>query len=193
MVVTLVKGQNVQLTKPGEAGGLTKVSAGLHWDANDPKGKPFDLDAVAFLLKNGKITKDEDMVFYNNLKHSSGAVTHTGDERTGAAAGDDETINVDLSVVPADIDEIVFGITIFDYAARAQNFGQVPNAGIHLYETANKNEIAKYDLGEDHSTGSAVIVASLYKKDNAWKFKAIDSEVTGGLEAIAKKYGVPLA
>lgn len=189
-MVKLSKGQKVDLTK-GNAG-LTKITVGLGWDTNKyDGGYDFDLDAAAFLLNNGgKVTNDSDFVFYNNKEHSSGAVVHTGDNLTGEGEGDDEVINVDLSLVPAGIDKIDFTVTIHDAEARNQNFGQVSNAYIRVLNQANGEELIHFDLGEDFSIETAVVVAELYRHNGEWKFNAIGSGFSGGLAALCRNFGI---
>jgi tellurium resistance protein TerD len=189
MVVNLAKGGNVALTKTNP--GVRKFAVGLGWDARSTDGSPFDLDASAFLLKAGKVTGDQDFVYYNNLKHASGAVVHTGDERSGASEGDDETILIDLDKMPAGIDEVAFVVTIDQALARNQNFGQVSNSKVRVYDPAKPSEnLVVYELGEDFSTEVAVIVGSLYLKDGEWKFKAVGAGFAGGLDAVCKNYGI---
>ena len=190
MAVSLSKGQKVDLTKGNP--GLTKILVGLGWDTNKyDGGSDFDLDAAAFLLgADGKVTSDEDFVFYNNLKHKSNSVEHLGDNLTGAGEGDDEEIKVDLSKVPANIEKIDFTVTIHEADARKQNFGQVSNAFIRIVDEANNKELIRYDLGEDFSIGTAIIVGELYRHNGEWKFNAIGSGFSGGLAALGKNFGV---
>ena len=190
MAVSLAKGQKVDLTKTNP--GLKEVLIGLGWDTNKyDGGHDFDLDAAAFLLgANGKVTSDADFVFYNNLKHSSGSVEHLGDNLTGAGEGDDEEIKIDLSKVPADIQKIDFTVTIHEADARKQNFGQVENAFIRVVDAASNKELIRYDLGEDFSIETAVVVGELYRHGGEWKFQAIGSGFSGGLAALGKNFGV---
>jgi tellurium resistance protein TerD len=190
MPVNLSKGQKVDLTKGNP--GLSKLIIGLGWDTNKyDGGADFDLDAAAFLCgDNGKVQNDQDFVFYNNLQHASGAVEHTGDNRTGEGEGDDEVIKVDLSLVPASISKIAFTVTIDQADARRQNFGQVSNAYIHILDEANGTELIRYDLGEDFSIETAVVVGELYRNNGEWKFNAIGSGFQGGLYALCKNFGV---
>lgn len=189
-MVNLVKGQKVELTKSNP--GLTKINAGLGWDVNAfDSGTAFDLDTEVFLLgDNGKVTSDVDFVFYGNLKHASGSVEHTGDNRDGAGDGDDETIKIDLSLVPQNISRIAFAVTIYDADARNQNFGQVRNAFIRVYNPETKEELIRYDLSEDFSIETALIIAELYRHNGEWKFNAVGAGYQGGLEAICRGYGV---
>ncbi len=190
MPVNLKKGQKVSLTKDNP--GLKKVVVGLGWDVNAfDTGGDFDLDAAAFLLgDNGKAAGSEDFVFYGNLKHPSGSVQHMGDNLTGAGEGDDEQIKVDLSLVPANVTKIAFTATIYEAEERRQNFGQVSNAFIRIYNEENGEEMLRYDLGEDFSIETAVVFGELYKNGNEWKFNAIGSGYQGGLAALCGNYGV---
>ncbi len=190
MPVNLKKGQKVSLTK--ENPGLKRVVVGLGWDVNAfDTGGDFDLDAAAFLLTDsGKVKDSGDFVFYGNLKHTSGSVQHMGDNLTGAGDGDDEQIKVDLSMVPGDISKIAFSATIYEAEARRQNFGQVNNAFIRIYNEETGEEILRYDLGEDFSIETAVVFGELYKNGEEWKFNAIGSGYQGGLAALCANYGV---
>ncbi len=190
MPVNLKKGQKVSLTKDNP--GLKKVVVGLGWDVNAfDTGGDFDLDAAAFLLgDNGKAAGSEDFVFYGNLKHPSGSVQHMGDNLTGAGEGDDEQIRIDLSLVPANVTKIAFTATIYEAEERRQNFGQVSNAFIRIYNEENGEEMLRYDLGEDFSIETAVVFGELYKNGNEWKFNAIGSGYQGGLAALCGNYGV---
>ena len=192
MPVSLKKGQKVSLTKDNP--GLSKVVVGLGWDVNAfDTGGDFDLDAAAFLLADtGKITKSEDFVFYGNLTHPSGSVQHLGDNRTGAGDGDDEQIKVDLAAVPADITKIAFTVTIYEAEQRNQNFGQVSNAFIRIYNEQTGEEMLRYDLGEDFSIETAAVFGELYKNGSEWKFNAIGSGYQGGLAALCTNFGVEL-
>jgi tellurium resistance protein TerD len=190
MPISLQKGQKVDLTK-GNAG-LTKIFIGLGWDTNKyDGGYDFDLDASAFLTgENGKVQADTDFVFYGNLKHASGAVEHTGDNLTGEGDGDDEVINVDLSKIPANVAKIAFTVTIYDPEVRAQNFGMVSNAFIRVVNANGGAELIRYDLGEDYSIETAVVVAEIYRHGTEWKFNAIGSGFAGGLKALCQNFGV---
>lgn len=190
MAVSLTKGQKVDLTKTNP--GLKKIVVGLGWDVNKyDGGSDFDLDAAAFLLNaGGKTASDADFVFYGNLKHSSGSVEHMGDNLTGEGEGDDEQIKIDLSVVPASVEKIDFTVTIYDSETRKQNFGQVSNAFIRIVDESNGSELIRYDLGEDFSIETAVIVGELYRNNGEWKFNAIGSGFQGGLKALCQNFGV---
>ena len=190
MAVNLSKGQKVDLTKNNP--GLSKLLIGLGWDVNKyDGGSDFDLDASVFLLApNGRVASDADFVFYGNLKHASGSVEHMGDNRTGAGEGDDELIKVDLSKVPATIDKIDFTVTIYEAEERKQNFGQVSNAYIRVLDETNNKELIRYDLGEDYSIETALVVGELYRNRGEWKFNAIGNGFQGGLRALGQNYGV---
>lgn len=190
MAISLQKGQKVDLTKGNPS--LSKIIVGLGWDVNKYDGSAdFDLDASAFLVgENGRVLSDSDFIFYSNLQHSSGAVIHTGDNLTGEGEGDDEVIKVDLKAVPANIAKIAFTVTIYEADVRAQNFGQVSNAYIHIVDETTGKEIIRYDLGEDFSVETAVVVGELYRHNGEWKFNAIGSGFAGGLYALCKNFGV---
>ena len=190
MAVTLKKGQKVDLTKSNP--GLRRITVGLGWDVNQyDSGSDFDLDASAFLLgAGGRVIRDGDFVFYGNPKDASGAVNYGGDNRTGAGEGDDEQIMVDLQLVPADVEKIDFTVTIYDGDARRQNFGQVSNAFVRIVDDATGQELIRYDLEEDFSIETAVVVGELYRHNGEWKFNAIGSGYQGGLAALCSSYGV---
>ena len=183
MAINLQKGGRVSL-------GLQRVSVGLGWDPNDSTGFDFDLDASAFMLgENGKIPADEFFVFYNNPESPDGAVKSSGDDLTGGNSdGDDETLSVDLSKLDPRISEILFTVTIHDAENRRQNFGQVRNSFIRIYNTDTNEEIARYDLEEDFSVETAVEFGRLYRKNGEWKFQAVGNGYKGGLDYFVNKY-----
>jgi tellurium resistance protein TerD len=189
MAISLQKGGNVNLSK--EAPGLTKMVVGLGWDARSTDGAAFDLDGAVFLLDaQGKVRSDADFVFYNNLKSVDGSVVHSGDNRTGEGEGDDESVTIDLSRVPADVDKIAVCVTIHDAEQRRQSFGQVSKAFIRCVNANGNAEIARYDLSEDSSTEAAMIFGEVYRAGADWKFRAIGQGFKGGLGPLAKNYGV---
>ncbi len=190
MGVCLSKGQKVSLTKGNP--GLSKVVVGLGWDVNAfDTGGDFDLDTEAFLLSDtGKVTKQEDFVFFGNLKHPSGAVEHLGDNTTGAGDGDDEQIKINLSMIPDNIVKVAFTVTIYEAEERRQNFGQVNNAFIRICNEVTGEEMLRYDLGEDFSIETAAVFGELYRNNGEWKFNAIGSGYQGGLAALCASYGV---
>ncbi|MCK1792793.1 TerD family protein [Pseudomonas violetae] len=189
MALTLSKGGNLSLSKTDP--NLTKILVGLGWDPRATDGAEFDLDASALLLgANGKVRSEADFVFYNQLKSTDGSVEHTGDNRTGAGDGDDEVLKVDLSRVPADVDKVVFIVTIHDADARKQNFGQVGGSFIRVVNEVTGAEVVRYDLAEDASTQTAMVFAELYRNGTEWKFRAIGEGYAGGLKALANNYGM---
>ena len=190
MAVSLKKGQKVDLTKTNP--GLKEILIGLGWDTNKyDGGAEFDLDAAAFLLgASGKVNSDDDFIFYQNLKHASGSVEHLGDNLTGEGEGDDEEIKIDLGKVPENVDKIDFTVTIYEADERKQNFGQVENAFIRVVNVATGEELIRYDLGEDFSIETAVVIGELYRNKGEWKFNAIGSGFSGGLEALCRNFGV---
>ena len=164
---------------------------GLGWDARATDGQDFDLDASLFMVKaDGKVPGDAFFIFYNQAQSPEGSVEHTGDNRTGAGEGDDETIKVNLSKVPTDIQRLVVTVTIHEADARKQNFGQVSNAFIRIVNHDNNQEIARFDLSEDYSTETAMIFGEIYRHDRDWKFRAVGQGYAGGLRALALQHGV---
>lgn len=193
MPINLSKGQKVDLTK-GNAG-LKSIMVGLGWDVNAfDSGSDFDLDAAAFMCgSNGKCPTEKEFVFYGNLEHGSGSVKHMGDNLTGEGDGDDEQILIDLSKVPSNVEKIAFTVTIYDADQRRQNFGQVSNAYIRIVDDVTNTELIRYDLGEDFSIETAVVVGELYRHNGEWKFNAIGSGFQGGLAALCGHYGIEVA
>ena len=192
MGVSLSKGGNVSLTK--EAPGLTHIDVGLGWDVNTFTGGEFDLDASALLVKaDGKVVSDQHFVFYGNLASPDGSVTHTGDNLTGDGDGDDEVIKVSLVTVPAEVEKVVFSVSIYDAENRKQNFGGVRNAYIRVVNTDTNAELARYDLTEDASTETAMVFGELYRNGADWKFRAVGQGYASGLKGIAQDFGVSVA
>lgn len=189
MGVSLAKGGRLSLEKA--APGLKNIHVGLGWDPRVTDGADFDLDASAFMLgAGGKVRSDADFIFYNQLKSTCSSVEHTGDNLTGDGDGDDEVIYVNLDQVPADVERVVFTVTIHEADQRKQNFGQVANAYIRLANRDNNEEIVRFDLGEDYSTETAMVFAELYRHESEWRFNAIGQGYAGGLGPMAKQYGV---
>ncbi|MGI5352226.1 TerD family protein [Streptomyces sp. CA-250714] len=192
MSVTLTKGGNVSLSKA--APNLTQVRVGLGWKARSTTGAAFDLDASALLCSGGRVLGDEYFIFYNNLKSPEGSVEHTGDELVGGTGGeDDETVLVDLSLVPAQVDKIVFPVSIYDAETRNQTFGQVGEAYIRVLNQEDGVELARYDLTEDASSETAMIFGELYRYSGEWKFRAVGQGYASGLRGIALDFGVNVA
>ena len=191
MGVSLSKGGNVSLTKEAGAAGLTAVTVGLGWDVRSTTGVDFDLDASAIACDaNGKVASDQHFVFFNNLKSPDGSIEHTGDNLTGEGEGDDESILVNLSMVPPQVERIVFPVSIYEADTRGQSFGQVRNAFIRVVNQANNTEIARYDLTEDASTETAMVFGELYRNGAEWKFRAVGQGYASGLSGIARDFGV---
>jgi len=190
MAISLQKGQKVDLTKTNP--GLTKIIVGLGWDVNKyDGGKDFDLDTSAFMLSpEGKVADEKNFIYFNNPKSAEGSVSHSGDNKTGAGAGDDEQIKIDLAIVPANVEKISFGITIHEAKERNQNFGQVSNAYVRVLNEASGEELIRYDLGEDFSIETAIVVCDLYRNGAEWKFNAIGSGYQNGLAGLCKDFGL---
>lgn len=189
MGVSLTKGGNVSLSK--EAPGLTAIVVGLGWDVRTTTGTDFDLDASAILVKaDGKVLSNSHFVFFNNKTSPEGSVEHTGDNLTGEGDGDDESIKVNLGTVPAEVDKIVFPVSIYEADSRSQGFGQVRNAFIRIVNQSGSAEIARYDLTEDASTETAMVFGELYRNGADWKFRAVGQGYASGLHGIAQDYGV---
>ncbi len=198
MAISLAKGSRINLQK--EVPALTKVRIGLGWKPQEfDNAADFDLDVTAFGLKitadgtprlAGRATDPDFMVFYGNLQSIDGAITHTGDNKTGDGDGDDETITVDLSKLSKEVDEISFIVTIHEATERGQNFGQVPKSWIAVYDDATGKEIGRYDLGEDFSNETAFQMGSMYRReDGQWGFKAVGAGYNLGLKAFVEGYG----
>ncbi|GAA0514332.1 TerD family protein [Deinococcus depolymerans] len=189
MAVSLSKGGNVSLSK--EAPGLSAITIGLGWDPRATDGQQFDLDGSVFLLNaGGKVRSDSDFIFYNNKTSADGSVTHAGDNTTGQGDGDDETVEVNLAGVPADVDRIAVCVTIHEADTRGQNFGQVSKAYIRILNKTGGAEIARYDLSEDASTDTAMIFGEVYRNGADWKFRAVGQGYAGGLAPLARNFGV---
>jgi tellurium resistance protein TerD len=183
MAINLQKGQRESINAP-------KFTIGLGWDTNSSStGTGFDLDASVFVLgENKKILTDAHFIFYNNLKSPCGGVVHTGDNLTGDGDGDDEQIQVDLGVIDAKAVEICVVVTIHDAEARKQNFGQVRNSFVRIFDTNSNAELLKYELEEDFSVETAVEFGRIYKRNDEWKFEAVGTGMKGGLEDFLSKY-----
>ncbi|MDE7318804.1 MAG: TerD family protein [Lachnospiraceae bacterium] len=193
MAINLTKGQKVDLTKGNP--GLKKLMVGLGWDVNAyDSGADFDLDAAAFMLgDNGKCPTEKEFIFYGNLTHPSESLKHMGDNLTGEGEGDDEQIFIDLTKIPANVSKVAFTVTIYEAEERGQNFGQVSNSFIRIVDESTGQEVIHYDLGEDFSIETAVVVGELYKHNGEWKFNAIGSGFQGGLAALCGHYGIEVA
>jgi tellurium resistance protein TerD len=189
MAVSLGKGANVSLSKTEV--GLKKILIGLGWEARSSDGVDFDLDASAFMVgENGKVIREDDFIFYNQLLSLCGSVEHTGDNLTGDGDGDDEVLKIDFEKVPDSIKRIIVCVTIHDAKARNQSFGQVDDAFMRIVNLENDMEIARFDLSEDYSTETAMIFGEVYRHNDEWKFKAVGQGYVGGLDALCAKFGV---
>lgn len=192
MSISLSKGQKISLSK--EDTSLKKIIVGLGWDTNKYSGGyDFDLDASCFELgANDKITKDSDFIYYGNLDSTDGAIHHTGDDTTGGNSndGDDEQIIVDITKVPDNIQKIAFTATIYAANKRNQNFGQVSNAYVRLVNEDTGNEVIRYNLGEDFSIETAIVICEVYRHNGEWKFNAVGAGFSGGLAALCHNYGL---
>ncbi|WP_242424668.1 TerD family protein, partial [Frankia sp. EI5c] len=168
---------------------LTALTVGLGWDARTTTGTDFDLDASAIGVRSdGKALSDGHFVFFNNMKSPEGAISLSGDNLTGAGEGDDESININLGLVPAEIDKIVVPVSIYDAVNRAQNFGQVRNAYIRVVDQTG-TELVRYDLSEDYSTETVVIFGEVYRNGADWKFRAV-GQGHNDLSGLARDHGV---
>ena len=192
MGVNLSKGQRVSLDK-----NLTMAMVALGWDTNKyDGGADFDLDASAFILgAGGRVRKDEDFIFYNNLESADGSVRHSGDNLTGEGEGDDEVILIDFTKVPADVQKIAVTVTIHEAQERRQNFGQVSNAYVRVLRIENEGdtsgvEVLRFDLGEEFSIETALVVCEIYRHGEEWKFNAVGAGYQGGLKALCQSFGV---
>lgn len=184
MGINLSKGQRLDV-------GLAKVGVGLGWDPNtQASGHAFDLDATAFLVgANGKLATDDWFVFYNNKTSPDGSTRAGDDDQTGGSSdGDDETIEVDLDRVDGKVDAIVFCASIHEFDVRKQNFGQIRNSFIRIYDRSTNEELAKYELAEDFSVESAVEFGRLYRRDGKWRFEALGHGLKGGLQELLSKF-----
>jgi len=191
--ISLSKGSNISLSK--EEPNLRRILIGLGWDPRITSGADFDLDASAFLLgADGKIYNAAQplgaFVFYGNTATPDGAVQHTGDNRTGQGEGDDESLKVDLGKLHADVQRVVFTVTIHDAAQRNQNFGMVGGAFIRVVNDETGREVARYDLTEDYSIETAMIFGELYRHGQEWKFRAVGQGFSGGLQQMCATYGI---
>ncbi|WP_295154305.1 TerD family protein [uncultured Ruminococcus sp.] len=215
MSISLQKGQKVSLSK--ESAGLSKVIVGLGWDEGAPQvqqqkqggffsnlfgtgnntsgsmqsvgGDTIDCDASAFMLQNGMLLNKNDIVYYGNLRHTTGAVVHMGDNLTGAGEGDDEQIVVDLSQMPSQYDRIVITVNIYHAMQKNQHFGMISNAFIRLVDGRNNKEICRYNLTESYPGITAMVFGEIYRHGNEWKFNAIGQGTNdGSISDLAKRY-----
>src|ERR671933_797364 len=192
MAILLGKGQGISLSKTNP--GLSEIFLGLGWDVEGDGNVEFDLDAFAFLLgANDKLISDSHLIFYKNLTSPdpSQSVQHMGDNSTGVGEGDDGVIKVNLKRVPADVQKMVFAVTIFEAEERKQNFGQVKNAFVRLVNDQTQEEVLHYDLVEKYSVETALIMAELYRQDGGWGLKAVGTAHKGGAQELIARYAAP--
>ncbi len=186
MSVNLKKGEKISLVKPGS--GLKKVRVGLGWDEAPrkhglfaPKPRDIDCDASVILCGEDGRTVSQDIngccVYFGNLRHSSGAIVHAGDNLTGGGEGDDEQITVDLSLIPPGIARLVFVVNIYDAGVRRQHFGMIRNAFIRLVDLGGNTEICRFNLTEDYTGMTGLVVGEIYRRGGEWKFNAIGQGV----------------
>lgn len=200
-VINLQKGQKIDLTKGNP--GLTKIMVGLGWDEVSKTksggflsgllgGKPaeIDCDASALLLDaNDKLTSKDRLVYFGNLQSADKSVKHSGDNLTGGGEGDDEQIHVELTNVPSGVHKIVFVVNIYDCIKRRQDFGHIANAFIRVVNPVNGQEFCRYNLTEDYSGKTSLIVAEVYRHSNEWKFAAIgEATRDASLSEIIRRY-----
>ncbi len=195
MSISLQKGQKVSLSK--DNAGLSKIVVGLGWDEVQrprggffaPKPQPIDCDASAIMLKNGRLVDNADLIYFGNLRHRSGTVSHMGDNLTGAGDGDDEQIIIDLASVPQEYDKIVIVVNIYQAVQRKQHFGMIQNAFIRLVDARNNNEMCKYNLTDNYSGMTAMIFGEVYRYNGEWKFSAIGQGTNDpGLGELTRRY-----
>ncbi len=189
MGISLQKGGNISLTKTEP--GLEKIIVGLGWDARMTDGSAFDLDASIFLVTaSGKVRSDYDFIFYNNRKSQDGSVEHLGDNTTGVGEGDDEVIRIDLVNVPQEITRLVFAVSIYEADSRKQNFGMIASAYMRVLNNATRSEISRFDLSEDASLETSMIIGEVYRHNTEWKFKAVGQGFRGGFPELIRSFGV---
>lgn len=185
--VNLVKGERVSLVKKG--GKLNEIHVGLGWDVNSMGGADFDLDASVFMVgKNGKTAHAKHFVFFNNLQSPEGSVRHDGDNLTGEGDGDDESVKVTLSKVPSEVEKLIFTVTIYEAKARRQNFGQVSNAFLRIVDESNGRELIHFDLTEDYSHTSSIVVGEIYRDGAEWKFVALGEGMQAEIDGLVSRY-----
>ena len=202
MAVNLQKGQKVNLVK-SNGSKLTKLMVGLGWDPieQEEKGgffsrmfgggkKDFDCDASVFVCQNGRIAHVDDIVYFGNLEHNSGAIKHMGDNLTGEGEGDDEQIFVDLNKVPGNYDKLVFVVNIYKAVDRKQDFGMIKNAYIRIIDNDNGEELCRYNLsGGDYNGMLAMIVGEVYRYKGDWKFNAVGNGTKdAGLQELSRRF-----
>ena len=198
MAVNLQKGQKVDLKK-SNGSKLTKLMVGLGWDAAAQEGgffkklfsgkKDIDCDASVFICKGGKLSGADDIVYFGNLTHKSGAVKHMGDNLTGEGEGDDEQIFVDLDKMPSDVDKLVFVVNVYQAVSRNQHFGMIKNAFIRIVDGDTGEELIHYNLSDNYDNMLAMVAGEVYKRGNDWKFNAVGNGTTDpGLQELSRRF-----
>ncbi|MEK4699497.1 TerD family protein [Solibacillus sp. FSL R7-0668] len=203
MTVNLQKGQRVDLTK-GNAG-LNKIRVGLGWDpvqqkssgglfgglfgGGGSKAANVDCDASVILLKDDRLSGKQDVIYFGNLSGANGAVTHSGDNLTGAGEGDDEQVVIELKSIPAEYNRLIFVVNIYQAAERQQHFGMIHNAFIRVVDVSTNEQLLKYNLSDDYSGQTTLITGEIYRHENDWKFAAIGTGTKdNSLSEVIKKY-----
>lgn len=204
MAINLQKGQRVDLTKGNP--GLSKIMVGLGWDpvqksggggglfgglfGGGGSGANVDCDASVIMLgANDKLQNNNDVIYFGNLKSKDGSVTHSGDNLTGDGDGDDEQVSIELSRVPSNVEKLVFIVNIYDAVKRKQHFGMIRNAFIRVVNPTNNQELIKYNLTDDYSGKTSLIVGEIYRHGNEWKFAAVGTGTNAsGLSDVVRSY-----
>ncbi|MBQ3420314.1 MAG: TerD family protein [Romboutsia sp.] len=184
-ILNLQKNDILDLTKRNP--GLKSVTLGAGWDISYG-GVDFDIDIAAFMLDaNNKFNTVSNVIFFNN-KQGQG-ITLSGDNRTGAGEGDDETIHIELDKIYSEIQKIVFVVTIHEAQSRRQTFGMVNNSYVRLLDRANNDrELCRFNLKADGSTATSVIFAELYRDLGEWQFKAVGEGKIADLNGVLALY-----
>ena len=184
-ILNLQKNDILDLTKRNP--GLKSVTLGAGWDISNG-GVDFDIDIAAFMLDaNNKFNTVSNIIFFNN-KQGQG-ITLSGDNRTGAGEGDDETIHIELDQINPAIQKVVFVVTIHEAGARRQTFGMVNNSYVRLLDRANGDrELCRFNLKADGSTATSVLFAELYRDMGEWQFKAVGEGKIADLNGVLALY-----
>ena len=211
MAVNLQKGQRVDLKK-SDGSVLSSVMIGLGWDEAEQPSTPkqsggflsglfgvgssrrtrvhnIDCDASVFVCRDGRLRSSEDVVYFGNLEHPSGAIKHMGDNLTGEGDGDDEEIFIDLAKLPKDCDKLVFVVNVYKARERNQDFGKIKNAFIRICDNSTGEEIFRYNLSENYEGMTAMIFGEIYLRNDQWRFNAIGQATTDdNLTELAERF-----
>ncbi|MEU6537398.1 TerD family protein [Streptomyces sp. NPDC047000] len=141
-----------------------------------------DADASALLLVSGKVRSDGDFVFYNQPVHSSQAVRHEGKRNAGGQVTD--TLFVDLARVEDTVETVVVAAS-----ADGGTFGRVPGLRIEVRDAADGAVHACFDPA-DASVETAFVLGEFYRRQGAWKFRAVGQGYSSGLEGLATDFGI---